>query len=101
MKKTYTFQPILNIGDTVYIIKYNIDGWKVIKSKIDDIRYSCAEGIVEYSTEDSDHFEGQGWYRSICFNGDEIYGTGVIIRSDTIYIKKEDAEKAYMELVED
>lgn len=104
MKKTYSFQPILNIGDPVYIIKYSCDapnGCEVVGTKIDDIRCYCSDNTIEYSTEDSDHFEGQGWYHVVCFSENEVYGAedDMECDSDTIFVRKEDAERAYERLV--
>lgn len=95
MGKTYSFQPLLNIGDIVYLIKYKFDAPNkhiIIESKINDIRYFCADNIIEYSTEDSDHFEGMGWYKTICFSEDKKYGED-FLPEDILFIRKEDAEK--------
>lgn len=105
MKKTYSFQPILNIGDLVYIINPRYDapnGYEVIRTKIDNIRCFCSDNTIEYSTEDSEHFEGLGWYHIICFSEHEIYGAKDFhecCHSDIIFLRKEDAEKAYGQMV--
>lgn len=104
MRKTYTFEPLLSIGDTVFIIRYRFDapnGCEVIETKIDDIRCFCLDSTIEYSTEDSEHFEGQGWFNVICFSENEIRGADSIedCDSETLFLRREDAEKTYTKLV--
>lgn len=93
MEKIYSFKPLINIGDTVFILKRKMTPqriYDILETKIDDIRYSCAEHTIEYSTENSDHFEGLGWCEIVCFS-DETYFDDFI--EDIIFIRREDAER--------
>lgn len=85
----HTFRAELNIGDVVYVIKTNIDCTNKIKrTRIDDIRYSCASNKIEYSTEDVNHFEGQGWFSSVYSKSENQENF-----TDIIFLRRKDAKE--------
>ena len=85
----HTFRAELNIGDVVYVIKTNIDCTNKIKrTRIDDIRYSCASNKIEYSTEDVNHFEGQGWFGSVYSKSENQENF-----TDIIFLRRKDAKE--------